>query len=308
MKKMILTFLIFILCIIPIGCGVNETNNTDKSIEITDSLGNTQYLPQNPKIVCGFASFAEAWLLSGGELIGVTEDAISEHNLDLDENINIIGSVKHINTESLISLNPDYVILSADLSAHLSLAESLDAMNIPYGYFREDTFEDYKFLMKEFCSANNRMDLYKSNVEVAEKKINDIKSKIPKSNCSVLLLRAFSTGVKAKTDDNTAGKILKEFGLNNIAENKSSILENLDIEYIVSADPDYIFVLTMGDEDGALKYLEENIQNNPAWNELSAVKNNRFYVLPKELFHYKPNNRWGESYEYIAKLVWAETF
>ena len=46
----------------------------------------------------------------------------------------------------------------------------------------------------------------------------------------------------------------------------------------------------------------------PAWNGLSAMRTERYYVLPKDLFHNKPNNRWDESYEYLAKILWPEVF
>ena len=45
---------------------------------------------------------------------------------------------------------------------------------------------------------------------------------------------------------------------------------------------------------------------NPAWQSLSAVQNGRYVILPGELFHYKPNKRWGESYEYLADILYPE--
>ena len=60
----------------------------------------------------------------------------------------------------------------------------------------------------------------------------------------------------------------------------------------------------MGSEKKALSYLDSLIAENPAWQELSAVKEGRYVVLPKELFHYKPNARWGESYGYLAEILY----
>jgi iron complex transport system substrate-binding protein len=80
------------------------------------------------------------------------------------------------------------------------------------------------------------------------------------------------------------------------------------MEVIIQEDPDYIFVVTMGDSEKALQALQDGIEKNPAWSDLSAVKNDRFIVLPKELFHYKPNARWGESYEYVAKILYPDKF
>lgn len=80
------------------------------------------------------------------------------------------------------------------------------------------------------------------------------------------------------------------------------------MEKIIEEDPDYIFVVMMGDSEKALKSLKDGLQKNPAWSDLSAVINDRYILLPKELFHYKPNARWGESYEYIAKILYPDEF
>lgn len=305
MKKIIYVLMAFCLLLSSTACGTHKAENN--GMEISDLLGNTAKLSSDAKVVSLYASFAECWLLSGGTLVGVTEDAVREHNLDVGE-AKVVGTVKNINLESLVNLNPDYVILSADLTAHLSLEESLNSMGIAYGYFRVDTFDEYKDLMGQFCNINNRPDLFEQNVTAVEKKIAEIKSKVSQTDKSALLIRAYSTGMKAKRDDNLAGQILSEFGLTNVADNNSSMLEDLSIEEIVKSDPDYIFVTTMGDEENAKAYLENNALNHPAWSGLTAVKDNNYYILPKDLFHYKPNNRWSESYEYLAKIIWPEIF
>ena len=64
----------------------------------------------------------------------------------------------------------------------------------------------------------------------------------------------------------------------------------------------------MGDEQKALDYLNGLIEGNPAWSELAAVKEGRYIVLPKDLFHYKPNNRWGESYQYLGEILYPTLF
>lgn len=304
MKRILCTlFCLFILFALT-SCQSTEINTDGTSI--TDSLGNTCTVSSDARVVSCYASFAECWLLSGGTLIGVTEDAVSDHGLDVGD-AKTVGTVKHINLEILASLEPDYVILSSDLAAHLALKDTLDELGISYGYFREDSFEDYKSIMEKFCEVNQRPELYDKHVTHVEEKINEIKAKMTATDKTALLLRVYSTGMKAKADDNTAGRIISELGLINIADNNTA-LEDISLEYILKCDPDYIFTLTMGSEEGADAYLEETFNNNPIWQELSAVKNGNFHKLPKKLFHYKPNNRWGESYEYIATIIAPELF
>ena len=79
-------------------------------------------------------------------------------------------------------------------------------------------------------------------------------------------------------------------------------LDDLSVEEIVAADSDYVFVIPRGDEDEAKAVFEQDFQAQPAWASLSAVKAGRVNVLPKDLFEYKPNERWAEAYSYILDL------
>ncbi len=79
------------------------------------------------------------------------------------------------------------------------------------------------------------------------------------------------------------------------------------MEAILEADPEYIFVTTMGSsEEAALAMVDELLTSNPAWQGLSAIQKNQYYVLEQELFHNKPNNRWGESYQKLADILYGE--
>lgn len=311
MKKALIILICIITALSFFGCSQEPQtpDNPTESASVTDVNGTVVSLDKNARVVACYGSFAECWLLSGGNLAGVTQDAIDEGRITDTQGISVVGTVKSIDLEKLVELEPDYVILSADLTAHTGIKSSLDSLGISYGYFRVDTFEDYRAMMEQFCNVNEREDLFEENVVKVGERIDEILSEIPdESDKTVLLVRAFSTGIKAKTDDNLAGQILKEYSMINIADKTPSILEDLSIEQIIKEDPDYIFVTTMGSEEEAIAYLKNNIESNPAWSELSAVKNGNYVVLPKDLFHYKPNNRWDESYEHLAKIIYPEIF
>ena len=289
------------------ACGkrgpVDNTGTT-----VIDSLGNGATLSPGARVVSCYGSFADCWLLSGGALAGVTRDAVDE-GIVTEGTVPLVGTVKSVDLEQIVSLAPDYVILSADLAAHRKLEDALKTAGIAYGYFRVDTFADYKRMMEQFCAVNGQPERYRTCVLDVEARIEEILEKIPQNDGrSVLLMRVFSTGMKAKRDDNLAGQILKEFHLRNIADDKPSLLEDLSVEQVVVSDPDYIFALAMGEQAAAEEFLRQNVESNPAWTGLSAVKNGAYYMLPKELFHYKPNERWAESYEYLAKILYPEIF
>lgn len=280
-------------------------------VSITDSNGSQITLDTSaPRVVAAYGSFAEAWLLAGGELCGVTQDALEQRDLGLPEDIAVVGTVKEPNAEEIIALEPDLVLLASDITAQAEIRDVLENAGLACAFFQVDTFADYAFMMEQLCAVTGREDLYEENVTQVGQQIEEAQANAALSSTrpNVLLIRAFSTGIKAKTDDELAGAILKDLGAHNIADDHPSMLEDLSLEEVIAADPDYIFVTTMGDEQKALDYLNGLIQQNPAWSELSAVKEDRYVVLPKDLFHYKPNNRWGESYQYLGEILYPQLF
>ncbi len=280
-------------------------------ITFTDSLGNQVTLESRPlRVVSLMGSYAESWVLSGGQdtLVGVTQDAVKERHMELEQEVTDLGSAHEPDLEAMYALNPDFVILTADLKGQRALQETLASANIPAAWFKVEAFEDYLSMVKLFTDINGRSDLYQENGLAIQAQIDAVLESAPKDiHPTVLLLRASSSGVNVKNSDNIAGTILHDLGCENIADSDSGLLEELQMESILAADPDYIFVTTMGsDQEKAKASLQALFDSDPAWQSLTAMKEKKVFVLEKELFHYKPNIRWGESYEVLANILYPQ--
>lgn len=70
-----------------------QTENTQDT-SITDSLGNTVTLPENARVVSLYGSFAECWMLSGGSLVGVTQDVLDDRSFSLSDDVEAVGTVE----------------------------------------------------------------------------------------------------------------------------------------------------------------------------------------------------------------------
>jgi len=64
----------------------------------------------------------------------------------------------------------------------------------------------------------------------------------------------------------------------------------------------------MGKMDEIKKSMSANIENNPAWSSLRAVKNKQLYFLPQNLFLLNPGVDYPKAFETMAKLVYPEVF
>ena len=321
MKKFLtLTLAVLMAALMLVGCGAEAVSSAAASsvpegeaaltdgVTIEDSLGNQVTLTSWDRVVSLYGSYAEAWVQAGGTLVGTTSDAIKDRGLEVGEDVAIVGSVKEPNMEEIIAAEPDLVLMSADVAEHLDFKPALDEAQIPYLYFRCDTFEEYREMMRIFTGLTGREDLYQQKALDVQAQIEAVLDAVEgQPQPTALLIRAFSTGAKAKGDDNLAGVILRDLGALNLVEQHESLLEDVSMEEIIAADPDFIFVVTMGkSEEKALAYLADNLESNPAWSGLTAVQNGNYILLPKDLFHFKPNARWGESYEVLAKYLYPD--
>lgn len=308
MKRKILV-LVFSTLLFLTACGQTggsggNSEPTDQ-LTVTDWTGYVSSFDACPKRVVALSgSLGEVWMNAGGELIGATKDAVTERELNLKDDVVIVGTIKEPDAETVLSLKPDFVILSADTASHPDLAAMLREMGIPCGLFHEEYFQDYLALLKQFTALTGREDLYQENGLKVQQEIQRIleESTVPEGK-TTLLIRAYGSGFKAKNAENLAGTMLKDFGLENILDKYDSILEDISMEEIIRTDPDYIFVTVMGsDTEGAISYLESQLCTDPAWASLSAVKAGNYHILPKDLFHYKPNARWAEAYQYLSVI------
>ena len=296
---------LLLICTLLSGCAAGvETPDANTGITFTDSMDRTVTVSDPQRVGLCSGSLAECWQLAGGEISATTRDAVTERNLELPENYIDLGSLKEPSLEAILAADLDFLILMSSLPNHRAMAETLDKTGIAYAYFDVENFADYLELMKVLTDITGRADLYEANAASLQPQIEAaIASGKREDAPTVLILRTSSSKVKALDISFMVGGMLEEFGCVNIADSENGMLSDLSIEAIVAEDPDYIFVTCMGDLEEGQAQLEASLTSNPIWNTLQAVQNGRVFFLDKELFHNKPNARWGESYEILAELL-----
>ncbi len=302
MKKRILTALMCIALVLS-GCGTeNPSRPAGDAIAFTDDFGNQVSVSPSDRVAVFSGSLADAWILAGGELLAVTEDYFQ---LPDAAAVPTLGSLTAPNLETLLDLEVDVVFLSANIAKHTALKPELEALGIRTAYFEVEAFGDFLRLMEIFTDITGRKDLYETNAAQVEQEIYAQVARADASAPTVLFLRSYSTGIKAKGSDSMTGQMLKDLGCINIADTDSAFSADLSLEAILMADPDFIFVTTMGNDEAAMEQLTQTFESNPIWQTLSAVKNGRYHILDKELFQNKPNDRWAESYRILADILYG---
>ena len=311
--KSVIAWFLSAVIMISLFCGCAEKapqKEESDTVTFTDALEREITVKKNPERVATLiGSFADVWTLAGGTVCASADDAWDDFGLDLPGAVNL-GGAHSPNLELLLSANPDFVIASSSTAADVEMKEPLENAGITVAYFDVSSFEDYLAMLKVCTDITGREDLYEQNGLNIKKQIDDIKSDFAKENLpenerTVLILRASAGFVKAKGSKGTVlGEMLADLGCVNIADSDKTLLEKLSIESIISREPYRIFVVVMGDDTEAAKNkLSSVMEENPAWGELEAVKENRLYFMDKRLFNLKPNARWAEAYEQLVEIL-----
>lgn len=291
MVKRLLVVVSAIMVAATIICGCTSFNGSQKETITYE------------RVVALSKSVSEMWLLAGGSLVGATEDALELEGMT--DGAQIIGTVSKPNVETVVSLNPDAVMMTLDLPSHKKFKEELDSLGINVVTVDIESFQDYDETMREFTTITGRDDLYKKNVTEVKERIDAILKEYDADknpDKTYLFLRVSATKNKAMKDDYFGCEIIDSFGIQNIAYDNSS-LDELSLEAITISDPDYIFIIYQGKEKEAMSVLEEEFTSKDVWKKLTAVTKNQVHMLPKDLFQYKPNARWDEAYRYIYEIL-----
>ncbi|NLB16681.1 MAG: ABC transporter substrate-binding protein [Clostridiales bacterium] len=285
----------------------------ENHVSFTDAIGRDVSVEKNPERVAALlGSFADVWILSGGDIIATAEDGWEDFGLELADAVNI-GGAHSPSLELLLSADPDFVIASASTASNVEMKDTLENAGIAVAYFDVDNFEDYLNMLDICTDITGRKDLYETNGLTIKAQIDKIKEKVAggrfsEKERSVLLLRAASGSVKAKGSEGTIlGEMLSDLGCINLADSDTSLLDTLSVEAVIRNEPYRIFVVTMGDDtEKAIENFNRMTDENPAWRTLEAVAGGRVHVMDRTLFNKKPNARWAESYEILSEILLAD--
>ena len=315
MKRMVCALLCGVLLTTLSACGgeeqdSTETKNPEEAVTFTDDLGREVTLAKPRRVAALIGSFADVWCLAGGQgtLVAAADDSWTQFDLDLPETVESLGAVKEPNVELLLAAEPDFVLGSTKTAADVELLDLLEQSGIGVAYFDISSFADYLRMLEVCTQLTGCPERYTQYGADVQSQVEQAIARQDGSAPRVLYVRATGSSCKVKNSQGTVlGEMLASLGCVNIADSETGLLETLSMETILAEDPEHIFVVLQGsDTTKAEQTLEMSLLSNPAWNELTAVREGRYHVMDQRLYNVKPNARWGEAYEKLADILYPE--
>ncbi len=307
------SFIISVIAVIVIifALGTFEIVKPQSSGEVyftfTDSMGNVVSLNKKPeRTAVLFSSFADVWKETGGSIYVTVGESVEREICTSDVLLADEGAGKTVNTELLVSYEPDFVVLSADIPAQRESAELLRKAGIPVAELRMESFEDYRKIYSAMSKINGTWAENEKQLDLLSKSVKEELQKAEgREEKRILFIRSGSSHSSAKAkraEDHFIAKMLEELGCYNIADEAPILVDGLSVEEIIKQDPDHIFIALMGDYETSKAYMEDVIKSE-AWQSLTAVREGRVHFMPKELTQYKPCGKWDEAYSYLNGIL-----
>jgi len=199
------------------------------------------------------------------------------------------------NVEAILSYEPDLVVIGYDPG---ELVASLEAANVPVvNYSAAITIDDVYRQIEALGAATGHPDQAGVVNESIANDLANISDEAPDAE-GVTYYHELENTLYTATSATFFGQIYGLFGLENIAdaadEDGSAFgYPQLSSEYVVSADPDIIFLA-----DTLYGESAETVAARPGWDVLSAVQSGNVVELDSDIA-----SRWGPRIVEFAQAV-----
>lgn len=286
-------------------------SESDSQITILDPLGNEVTIDKKPqRVAILMNSILDLWYMAGGKAIARVDG--TENVPPEAESVESLGSLGSPNIEKIVALKPDLVIMTSTMAAQCEMKDILEQNKIKYLYVNYRVYQDFIDYLDLFTRLNGREDIFKGAIAEMKASVAETAGKVSgQKPPKVLILFATTKSVTCELPTGLTGDMASILGADNIVSD-SPVKEDTKVEFsmerIVERDPDIILITTMGDAEKAKARVKEDIETNQAWAGLRAVKEGNVVYLPKELYIYKPNARYPEAVENLAKILYPGVY
>ena len=257
------------------------------------------------RVIIGYGSLAKVWDLAGGTAIAVP--GVAENNA-LPEGMRelpVIGSATVPNTEKVMAMKPDLVLLIGKLERHRSIAELLRGSGIGALCVEYNNYGDFNDILDFFCRLNGKT---VQDIPAARKVREEVEGicakakKLPPPACAIIF--ASAAGFSLESPWTNTGMMAEKLGARNVMKEKGRSRIHFSYERLLMDNPDVIFVITMGDAQALREKFDKEFTSQPAWNELKAARKKRVHFLPVEWFLYMPGPDYPKAFRRLAELLY----
>ena len=195
MKRQLCALLaaVMVLALLLTGCGSEQQKAADPStfVTVTDDLGRQVELKAKPaRIVVTSASFLEPLEAVGGAELVVGRPDSKTKMPAYAKDITSVGKVYQIDTEKVLSCQPDLVIINKGMNE--KLVEALEGSGIKTLVLDMKSYEDVKREVNTLAAVTGNKEKGEALIKDVDEKIAAVKNSIPADKRRVSIIHSTS--------------------------------------------------------------------------------------------------------------------
>ena len=302
---------------ITIGCSNNlskQTNSKSASLStqeyrlVKDAIARIKVPINSQRLVTLHGTALESVLALGKKPVGTTLNGDRDRQPDFLskqlDNVEIIGSFSEPNLEKVLLLKPDLILDLDTASIYSQLSQIAPTIVSEY-----NPSNSWQPSLKLYAEALGKLEIAEKIIANYYIRLEQFKAAMNKKGepITVSVVRIYPQGITVYQSDSFSGAILKDAGLSRPPlQRQGGGQELISQELISKADADIIFYWTYGDDyhskEDRIQNSLEQLQSDPLWQQLNAVKQGKAYQVPDYWIGYGPlaaNAVIDDLYKYI---------
>lgn len=278
-----------------------EDNNAKQEVKESEEVSDKDW--SRYRVVASSVAVVEILDALGVPMVGVPTSSY-----ELPEsvaNAERIGNPMAPDMEVIASLEPT-VIISVD-SLSEDLKAQFEALKISSEFVN---LSSYKGLKESILSLGTYFEVEEKAGDIIaefEGKETAIKDRIAgKDSPSVLIIFGASNTFMAATENTYVGDLAKNAGAANILNGMGGSFIPVDMEFLADKNPEYILFMAHANPEESIEAFKKEFENNEAWQNFDAVKNDKVIALDTGYFGMSANLLASEAMEKLTDYLYTE--
>jgi len=274
-------FFLFFLVIVLLFWATESLATESLAIKVIDDASRPVILDQPAQKIISLSPHITELIYSAGagdKIVGV--DDYSDYP-EAAKSISRIGDANHLDIEKILSLQPDLIIAWGSGQSHNQFIEQLIHLNLNVYISSPEDLEAIPHTVDNLGKLAGTYDYAKRQSQRFRDELIDIINEYSEQPSITVFYEIWNQPMFTINGQHVMSEVIEICGGKNVFADLPILSPEINIEAVISTNPDVIIASGTGNGDQRPPWLDDWLQ----WPTINAAKNRHLYHIPPDLIH-----------------------
>jgi iron complex transport system substrate-binding protein len=272
---------LFFLVITFLLCPTESLATESLAIKVIDDAKRPVVLDQPAQKIISLSPHITELIYSAGageKIVGVDEYSNYPESA---KSIPRIGDANHLDIEKILSLQPDLIVAWGSGQSHDRFIEQLIHLNLTVYISSPEDMQAIPHTVENLGKLAGTYDYAKQQSQKFRDELSDIVNEYSGRPSVTVFYEIWNQPLFTINGQHVMSEVIGICGGQNVFAELPILSPEVNIEAVISANPDVIIASGTGEGDQRPPWLDDWLQ----WPTIKAAKNNHLYHVPPDLIH-----------------------